>query len=127
MKKPGKIDPSKSKKGTRPVQIAGEIAADADLGAIAKAVNAAPTPHKKESPPGLALVLFSELDRKSAKAARMALGSVKGVDGKASRANAKRGVIIAKITGKDKVTVSNILAALKEAGIEASVTMPKKK
>jgi len=126
VKKAGKIDPNKSKKGTRPVRIVGEIAADADLGAIAKAVNAANTPHKEKSPPGLALVLFAKLDKQSARAARKALRNVKGVDGKGTRANAKTGVISAKISGKEKVTVAIIVAALKEAGIEASVKRPKK-
>ncbi len=126
VKKAGKIDPKKSKEGTRPVRIVGEIAADADLGAIGKAVNAAKTPHKGKSAPGVALVLFAKLNKESAGAARKALRNVKGVDGKSSRANAKAGVISAKISGKEKVTVANILAALKEAGIEASLTRPKK-
>ncbi len=98
------------------------------MAAIAKAVNAAKTPHKDKSAPGLALVVFAkDLDKETAKAARKALGGVKGVDGKGSRVNAKAGAISAKITGKEKVTVANILAALKEAGIEASATRSKKK
>ncbi len=97
------------------------------MAAIAKAVNAAKTPHKDKSAPGLALVVFAKgLDKETAQAARKALRGVKGVDGKGSRANAKTGAISAKITGKEKVTVANILAALKEAGIEASATNSKK-
>ena len=90
-------------------------------------MNAAKTPHREKTPPGLALVLFAKLDKESSKAARKALRKVKGVDGKGTSANAKTGVISAKITGKEKVTVANIVAALKEAGIEARVTRPKKK
>ena len=96
------------------------------MAAIGKAVNAAKTPHLEKSPPGVALVLFAKLDKESARAARKALRKVKGVDGKKSRANAKAGVILARISGKEKVTVANILAALKEAGIKASLTKPKK-
>ena len=74
----------------------------------------------------MALVLFAKLDKEYARAARKALRNVKGVDGKKSRANAKSGVISARISGKAKETVANILAALKEAGIEASLSKPKK-
>ncbi len=101
------------------------------MGAIAKAVNAASTPHKDKTPPGLALVLFpkNKLDKETATAARKALGKVKGLakgkGGKGSTVNVKQNYISARISGTEKVTTAIILAALKEAGVEASLTKPK--
>ena len=105
--------------------IVGQIEADADLVKIATAVNRAKTPHGKQSPPGLALVLFAKLDKDSAEAALKALARVKGVDGKGSKADVKKGQISVKLQGVDgsdgaKLKISDILAALKKAGIEAS-------
>ena len=51
---------------------------------------------------------------------------VDGVDVKNSKADTKKGHISVKIAGKEKVTVANVLAALKDVGIEASLTKPKK-
>ncbi len=106
--------------------VTGTLAKNADLGAIAKVVNGTTTPHRAKSAPGLALVLFAKLDKKSAEASTKALGKVKGVDAKKSKADAKKGHISVKIAGKEKVTVANVLAALKDVGIKASLTKPKK-
>ena len=111
--------------GKGPVTVTGIIAVDADLGATGKAINGANTPHKSQAPPGLALVVFAELDEKSAEAATKALGKVKGVDAKQSKADAKKGQISVSIAGKEKVTVAGILAALKDAGVKASLTKVK--
>ncbi len=126
MKNATRIDPTKSDKGKKPVRVVGELTKDADLAAVAKAVNAANTPHKDQSPPGLTLVLFAKLDDESAKTARSAIRKVKGVAGKGSGASSKTGAIRVRIAGEEKVTITNLLAALKEAGIEASLTKTKK-
>ena len=96
------------------------------MAAVAKAVNAAYTPHKDQSSPGLTLLLLANLDDESAKTARSAIRKVKGVARKGSGASSKTGAIRVKISGEEKVTITNLLAALKEAGIEASLTKTKK-
>ena len=101
------------------MQVEGEIEEDCNLGAVGDAVNSASTPHKDQSPPGVSLVLYAELDKASAKKAVKALGSVKGVDAEGSTADAEKGEISAKIAGGEKVTVADITTALKDAGIEA--------
>ena len=101
------------------------MAEKADLGKIAQAVNQAKTPHRSQAAPGLAVVLFADLDKDSAKAAVAALGKIKGVDGKGSQADPKKGELSVKIAGGEKVTVTNIVAALKNAGIETSTTKAK--
>lgn len=117
MKKVSKIAPNK---GEGPVRVTGEIAEDADLSEVAKAVNDANTPHKGESAPGLALVLFAELDEDSAEKALAALGDLVGVDGEGSATDAEKGEISVKLAGDDdKVTVGDILECLKGAGVEA--------
>ena len=84
-------------------------------------MNAASTPHRAQSPPGLSVVLFSTIDTESRKAARQALAKVKGVSRKGTQANVKRGEINIKLSGDAKVSVAGIVAALKDAGIEASI------
>ncbi len=103
----------------------GEIISDADLAVIAKAINSAETPHRDQSPPGLSLVLFAKLDKESAVAARKALAKVKGVSRKETRANVKKGQISVKISGEAKISTATILTALKDAGIEASISQAK--
>ncbi len=103
----------------------GTIAAGADLGAAAKIVNGAMTPHRSQSPPGFALVVFAKLDEKGADVATKALGNVKGVDAGASKADAKKNQISVKIAGTDKVTIADILTALKDAGVNASLAKAK--
>ena len=122
MEKSSKIVPNK---GKGPVTVTGIVASDADLGATAKAVNGAKTPHRSQSPPGFALVVYAKLDKKSAEAATKALGKVKGVDAKGSKADAKKGQVSVKIAGKEKVTITDVLGALKDAGIKGSLTKPK--
>lgn len=124
LKNIGKILPNK---GKGPVSITADIAQDADLAAIAKKVNAAETPHRKESPPRFTLVVFAPKlasfnDRKTA---IDSLGQVKGVDAKKTRI--LKGRIFVRITEKGKVTTAKILAALKKAKINVTLTQAKKK
>ena len=124
MKNAGKITPNK---GKGPVQIVGELPEDANLAVAAKAVNAAKTPHKDQCPTGLSLALFAKLDKASAADALKALATVKGVDSKGSKADVKKGQISVKLKGVDssggaKLKIADILAALKKAGIEASIS-----
>ncbi len=107
--------------------VVGQIEADADLIKLATAVNKAKTPHGKKSPPGLALVVLAELDKESAAAALKALAKVKGVNRKGTTANVKKGQISIKLQGLDgssgaKLKISDILTALKKAGIKCSLT-----
>jgi copper chaperone CopZ len=108
-------------KGEGPVVVMGELAEDGDLGALAKTVNTAATPHRDQSAPGVALVLFAKLDGQSAQTAVKAISEIKGVDAKGSKADPKKGEISVKIAGDEKLTVPALLAALNRAGIEASV------
>jgi hypothetical protein len=108
------------------VRVTTSIPEDADLGTCGQAVNEAKTPHKGQSAPGLALVVFAKLDEASAKKAEEALGKVKGIDAEGTKADVKRGEISVKIAGGEKLTVGGILEALKGAGVEASATAPKK-
>ena len=122
MKDATKIEANKDE---APVLVTGEIAPDADLVKLATAVNTAKTPHAKQAPPGVALVLFAKLDKESAAAALTALKEVKGVDAKKSQADVENGQISVKLQGIDaaggaKLTLADILTALKDAGIEAS-------
>ena len=100
---------------------------DADLGAVAKRVNSARTPHRGQAAPGLAVVLFAHLDKESAAKAITALKKLKGVDAKNSKANTKQGEISAKLNGTAKVTAAQLTKALKEVGIEATLTKKVKK
>ena len=93
-----------------------------DLGAAAKKVNSADTPHKDKVAPGLSVVLFAKLDKDSAKKAEEAVAKVKGVDKSGTKANADKGEITVKLAGTDKVTVADLTKALDGAGIKASIT-----
>ncbi len=95
----GRVKPNQGK----PQRIVGKFAKDADLGALARAVNGASTPHGSESPPALSLVLSGKkLDKDKSKEVVKALGKIKGVDAKGSRVNAKKGEILVKLTGVAK-------------------------
>src|SRR5262245_9183926 len=107
--------------GVEPVQVTATIAEDADLGALGDAVNEAPTPHKGEHAPGVALVLFADLNEESAKAALAALGTLEGVDAEGSAADAESGEISVKLAGGTELNVAAILAALQDAGVDAKV------
>ena len=71
------------------------------------------------------MVLFAKLDKESTVAARKALAKVKGISRKGTRANVKKGQISVKISGETKISTAAILAALKDAGIEASISKAK--
>ena len=103
------------------VIVLGEIASNFDLSGLAKAVNEADTPHKKQSKPGVALELFAALDEESSAKALTALADVPGVNGKQSSANAETGAISVKLSGQETVTVSGIIDALKKVGVQAKV------
>jgi hypothetical protein len=101
---------------------------EADIGKAADKVNKAETPHKdKGHPPGLSVVLFAKLDKESAKKAEEAIGKVKGVDKKNSKANAEKGEISIKIDGKEKLKVDDLTKALDGAGIKATTTKEEEK
>ena len=112
----GKLKPNK----LGPSAVTATIAGDADLAKLAASVNGCNTPHKSKSAPGVSLVLFAKLDEKSSAAATKALGSVDGVDGKGSKADAKAGTISAKLSGKGSVTVAGVQKALAGAGVKTS-------
>jgi copper chaperone CopZ len=109
-------------KGKESARVEGEIAEDADLREAAEAVNVTDTPCKGTVAPGLSLVLFAELDGDLSAKALQALAEVKGVDAEGSSADDEQSEISAKIKGDDRVTVADILQALRDAGIEASTT-----
>jgi len=74
-------------------------------------------------PAGLSVVLFAKLDKDSAKKAEEAVGKVKGVDKKGTKVDDKKGEISVKIAGgekAEKVTLTGLVSALKEAGVAAT-------
>jgi copper chaperone CopZ len=104
------------------VIVLAELAADADLGALAKAVNEADTPHKAQDPPALALEVFTNArDEEAGQKARAALKSIDGVDAEASTVNLETGAVGARITGEAEVSVDAIVKALDEAGLEPEI------
>jgi len=124
LKKPSKIAPNR---GKGYVIILAEFPYDADLGAVAKKVNQALTPHREQAPPGVSLELYAKLDKQSAQAALTSLSKLKGVDGKRSTANVKRGVISIQLSGSAKISVNDVIAALKKANIDARIVITKRK
>jgi len=103
------------------VIVLGKFDHDDNLSAVAKVVNAADTPHRTQAPPGVALEVFAKLDEASAKKSKEVLAKLPGVDSENSQSDVKRGVISVRLTGEDKVSVKQILAALAQADIEAKV------
>ena len=110
--------------------VQGEIEADADLIKLGTAVNEAKTPHAKQTPPGVALLVFGKLDETSSSVALESLAPVKGVDSKSSKADAKEGQISVKLSGKNDddddddatLSIADILTALEKAGILVSLS-----
>jgi len=109
-----KIPPNK---GRGYVIVSGQLQ-DGNLSKLAEAVNKALTPHRDQVKPSVSLELFAKLDKESAAAAKKALEDIEGVDAKKSTANLKRGVLAVRLTGGKSLTVSTIVAALKQAGID---------
>lgn len=105
-----------------PVQVQATCQGECDLAACSAQVKEAKTPHRAQSPPSVALVLFSKLDEKSAQDALTACRKIKGVDGAACKADPKTGEIQVKISGGQKITPQQITQALSEAGIQAHLT-----
>ncbi len=124
LKKTSKIAPNR---GRGYVIILAEFPYDADLGAVAKKVNQAITPHREQAPPGVSLELYAKLDKQSAKAALASLSKLKGVDGKRSAANVKRGVISVQLSGSAKISVNDVIASLKKANVDARIVITKRK
>ena len=122
MEDSSKIVPNKDEV---PVTVTGTIAAGADLGTATKIVNVARTSHRLQSPPGFALMVFSKLDKKTVDAATKALDNVKGVDARALKADVKKSQISVTIAGTDKVTIADVLTALEDAGVNASLAKAK--
>lgn len=92
-----------------------------DLSKLADAVNKALTPHRKQVKPGVSIELAAKLDKQSAATALKALQSLQGVDAKNSSTDIERGIIAVRLTGGKALTIATIVAALKKAGIAASV------
>jgi outer membrane receptor for ferrienterochelin and colicin len=110
----GDIKPNK----TEPTRVEATAASsDVDLGAVAAKLQKAKKPHP--DPAALTLILFSKLDKDSAKKATDALQKVKGVDKAATKADEKKGEIAVRIAGGEKVTPATLVASLKDAGVTA--------
>jgi hypothetical protein len=105
-----------------PSQIAATCEADCDLGACAAKVNDAKTPHREKRPPSLTIVLFSKVDDQKSQDVSAALRKINGVDGGASKTDAKAGEIHVRLKGGQKVTADQIIKALSDAGIQAQAT-----
>ena len=116
----------KANGGQRPVRSTASILSGTDLGKLAKSVSMADTPHKSQKPPTLSLVLSAKLDEESAEVAEDALSKVNGVDAKKTKASDKHNEIIVRFTGNAKVTVDDILDALKAAKINAKTTVKRR-
>jgi hypothetical protein len=98
-----------------------------DLGAAASKVEKKDKPHHDPAG-GLSLVLFAALDKDSAKKAVDALGKLKGVEKTGTKADEKKGEVVVRIAGGEKLTVATLVDALKkDAGVTASVAKEKEK
>ena len=104
-----------------PVSLHAMAPVEGDLGAIAAKVNKAETKNHKTSPPALYLELFSKLDAKSTESCLAACKKIDGVDAKGCKCDSAAGTIMLKISGDKKVTVPQIISALKQAGVTAQV------
>lgn len=118
----GRLSPTESGSS----QVIAMCPANCDLAASAAKVNDAQTPHRDKAAPGLSLVLFAELDDDSQLTVQEALVDLQGIDAKACKYDTVTNQIRIKISGKDKVMVSQIVAALEDAGIESQLTQPRK-
>jgi hypothetical protein len=125
----GGLKPETSPKATeeKPQRLVMEAKDDTDLGAASAKVFDAPTPHKSKVAPGIVIVLFADLDKDSAKTAEKTLEKVKGVDAKATKADADKDEISVVLTGKEKVKVADLLDPLKKEGISARTEKDEKK
>lgn len=94
---------------------------DANLSPLAKAVNEAATPHRDQAKPGVALEVYAELTEANAPAAKAALAKVPGVAAEQIQTDLGRGTIAIGLTGEGSLAAVDILAALKQAGIEARI------
>jgi len=112
--------------GKKPVRSNATILSGTDLGKLAKSVSMADTPHKSQKPPTLSLVLSARLDEESADVAEEALGKLDGVDKKNTKASDKYNEISVRFTGDAKVTVDDILDALKAAKINAKTKVKRR-
>jgi len=117
LKVEGALAPAKGKAS----RVTATASGDVDLGAAAAKLDKQKKPHA-DPHGGLSLVLFAKLDDASAKKAEEALGKVKGLDGKHTKADAKKGEIAARITGGGKVTPAALVEALKGAGVAATLS-----
>ena len=106
----------------KPFRAMASVDQSTDLGAAGLAVMAANTPHKAKVAPHLDLVMFAKLDKDSAKKVTEALGKVKGLDSKESKADPEKGELSVRIVGGTKVTADEISRALHDAGIAANFT-----
>src|SRR5262245_12788898 len=111
----------------KPQRLIAEAKDDTDLGAAAAKVASAETPHKSKVAPELLIVLFADLDKDSAKTAEKTLEKVKGVDAKATKADAEKKEISVALTGKEKVKIGDLLDPLKKEGINARTEKEEKK
>ena len=116
----------KANGGQRPVRSNASIRSGTDLGKLAKSVSMAHTRHKSQLPPTLSLVLSAKLDEESAEIAEEALGKVDGVDARKTKASDKHDEISVRFTGDSKVTVDDILDALKVAKINAKTSVKRR-
>jgi hypothetical protein len=123
----GGLKPEAAPKATqeKPQRLIVEAKDDTDLGAAAAKVTEAQTPHKAKVAPEVMFVLFADLDKDSAKKAEKALENVKGVDSKATKADAAKGEISVTLTGKEKVKITDLVDSLKKDGITAKTEKPK--
>jgi hypothetical protein len=125
----GGLKPEAAPKATeeKPQRLIVTAKDDTDLGAAAAKVADAPTPHKSKVAPELMVVLFADLDKDSAKKAEKSLENVKGVNAKATKADADKDEISVALTGKDKVKIADLLDTLKKEGISARTEKEEKK
>jgi hypothetical protein len=125
LKVEGGLAPGKDKK--EPSRIVATADEGVDLGAAAAKVQKKEKPHPAP-PGGLSLVLFATLDKDSAKKAVDAVSKLKGVDKTETKADEKKGEIVVRISGGEKLTANTLLDALKkDAGVTASVAKTKEK
>ncbi len=112
--------------GETPARVVATADENADLSKAAEKVKEANTPHKAKVAPGLTIVLFADLkDKSEAEKAEKAVQKVKGVSAGGTKADAQKDEIHVQLTGDHKVTMHDLMSALKDAGITAHTTKGK--
>ena len=125
---PAAIKPGEARRFFSPLVPLTLLDADkSNLGALAKIVAAAPTPHRQEHPPRLYLTLFGEVDEPAVIALRASLRDVPGTSPDAPGSIGgfpNEGTFWVRLDGDGQANLDDIRRGLKEGMAPASLKKP---